>query len=92
MKTYKTIQVPAREQKTVDEKFCDLCKCKIYPWSGGIDEAEVSYEREFDDENGQDLSKGKRTVVDLCGYCFNGKLIPWLESQGAQPTIEEWTY
>jgi hypothetical protein len=31
----------------------------------------------------------KVTRVELCACCFEERLLPWLASQGARPTIEE---
>jgi len=35
---------------------------------------------------------GEKCEVDICPKCFKGKLVPWLESQGATVKWEDWDY
>jgi hypothetical protein len=37
-------------------------------------------------------ANGKETTVDMCGNCFESKLIPWLASQGVAPQVKEYSY
>ncbi len=36
-----------------------------------------------------DLVDRKTTTFDICPECFDKKLVPWLESLGAKPTVVE---
>lgn len=43
-------------------------------------------------EEGSSFPEGRHTEkvsFHICPECFKGKLIPWMESQGAKPTIKE---
>jgi hypothetical protein len=42
--------------------------------------------------NYYDGGSGTKYEVDLCPTCFKEKLIPWLNSQGAEIKQEEWDW
>lgn len=86
MKTYRKREV-SYTRTIVDETFCDLCKSKIKK-DRGYDVNEVTIEL----EEGSHYPEGKFTEtssVDMCPDCFKGKLVPWLESCGAEITVTE---
>lgn len=73
----------------VESVTCDICKKRITVGKFEIDEVEIRH-RIGDDY--PECGSGEETTVDLCGSCFSAKLLPWLESQGAEPTTTEWDY
>jgi hypothetical protein len=95
------------EQERV-EKFqevsisCDLCGaiasgrnngCEEVDWGSETYEVAVSsvYFRA-----GNDIpmvgGEGDRATADICPDCFKAKLIPWLNSQGANVHVKEYGY
>lgn len=98
-KVYKTEMVPAKpahEHTSVDHVTCDLCGAKgkegfwgQNKWTNGdydIDETTVAF------KSGSAYPEGgsyKSWSVDICSNCFNTKLRPWLEQQGAKFDMEE---
>ena len=49
----------------------------------------VTIEMKAGDHN-LDGGSGETTSFDLCPRCFESRLQPWLESQGAEALIEDW--
>lgn len=80
MKHLKTVEVPATTREVVERTNCDLCGAELR--SIGSDYDEVTIER----SRGVRLPGCSRyeTEVDMCGHCFETRLVPWLNSQGAQ--------
>ena len=73
---------------------CDLCGLETKrernwgtddDWDNTLDNTRVKYETGQSDRDGGGYSKTKS--FDICPKCFEEKLIPWFESQGA--TIQE---
>lgn len=89
MKHMKTIQIPAKTEKVVEKITCDLCGKEISDTQFKIDDVEICHESGSSYPEG---GSGTRIAVDMCGDCFNGKLMPWLKSQGAEPRTEEWDW
>jgi hypothetical protein len=90
MKHMKTVPVPATEREVVDFVTCDLCKKRIRSKSrGDAEEIEVRHRTGLAYPDG---GSGEETLVDLCAACFDGKLLPWLRSQGAEPQTREWDF
>ena len=86
----KNVHIPASERSDVDFVTCDLCKEKIEDLRYGVDEVEVRHKTgESYPEYG---GSGTNVSVDMCGKCFDEKLVPWLRSQGAEPLTEEWDW
>lgn len=93
MKHIKTVEVPATEipattRQWVDFVTCDLCGARLIAVGSYIvDEVEVRHRTgtRFPEGGG-----GEETSVDMCGRCFDEKLVPWLRSKGAEPRIEDW--
>lgn len=88
MKHVKTVDVPATIRKVVDFVTCDLCKEKILE-EGSYDVNEVEVHHKKGSNFGMDGGSLDDVVFDICGKCFDGKLIPWLRTQGANPCIEK---
>ena len=93
MKTMKTIEIPAKKELVVDSITCDICgnevKHKTRYMGYEIDTIEVKHRIGSDYPEG---GSGSETTVDICGTCFDEKLIPWFRSQGGDPRIEEWDW
>jgi hypothetical protein len=91
MKIYKTVNVPASTYKSIDKTICDVCGKDV---DSGLDfyqksEVDISYEcGEIYPEGGNT----KVTSFDLCGECFEKKLVPFLKLLGANPTVEDRDY
>lgn len=91
VKIRETRKVPATKKEVVVATVCDLCKRKYRyeGWNQGLyerEETEISY------ESGEVYPEGGSTEVisyDICPKCFKEKLMPWLESQGAEHNLEE---
>ena len=94
MKRYKQVHVPATVREKLDVTVCDLCgdesDCE---WSPGSpfqsNEVDVSYREATHYPDG---GFAETTSFDICPTCFTEKLVPWLKSQGAEPTITETDY
>lgn len=87
MKHYKEREVPARIEKFVAETTCDLCRETIKLKNWHLDDVDV---RRRVGSNYPEGGNGTETVFDICGKCFETKLVPWLVSQGAKPDHSEW--
>jgi hypothetical protein len=90
MKHYKTILEPARERQYETHTTCDLCGAKCASDENYYDD-EVTIKRR-EGTNYPDCGWGTETDVDMCGKCFQEKLVPWLQSQGAEVVAREWDY
>ena len=92
MKIEKEKKVPARTEAVLDHIVCDLCGAKSDhngDWVRRPSVAEVTVEFKEGANYGSDGVDLKTTIVDICPECFKGKLLPWLESQGAKSRVEE---
>ncbi len=93
MKVYKLEEVPPRPagtRKVCVARSCDLCGKKAEggdEWSGGsysVDETEVTVTLECKvGSRYPECGSWTEWEVDLCPACFVGKLVPWLNGQGA---------
>jgi len=89
MKHIRTIQVPAKEKQVIDKVTCDLCGNKIEYKRFSAEEAIVKHRTGDSYPEG---GSGEEISIDICGSCFDGKLILWLHSQGIEPRTEEWEW
>lgn len=89
MKHMKTVQVPASEREVVDKTTCDICKAEINPSPTNAEEVEVKHRSGYSCPDG---GNGYDTEFDLCGKCFDSKLIPLLAVLGAEPRQTEWDF
>lgn len=86
--------IPEKEVEVVVAVKCDLCskEFRTSNWGGSsfdIERTSVSY------ESGQVYPEGGSTELisyDICPKCFMNKLVPWLESQGAEYTLKDNDY
>lgn len=70
---------------------CDICGKSSHlwgehPWS--IAESEIKLHTGEGHPGG---SCGDDVTVDLCPVCFEGKLLPWLKTQGVTPQVTQWS-
>lgn len=89
MKHVKTVVVPASEHQQVERVTCDLCNSEIKRTGYDADEVEIRHRTGHSYPEG---GSGAETTIDMCGQCFDEKLVPWLRSQGANPTTTDWDY
>jgi hypothetical protein len=97
MRTYikKTI---TKEVEELQETKCDLCGkiAKCGHWESSCwDVNDVELDISIVNKTGKsypETSWGTTYMVDMCPECFQKKLIPWLESQGATILEREWDY
>lgn len=71
---------PAQTVDVEDYRTCDLCGDRITRFAYDVDEVEVGRSVGTRYPEGSQI---QRTELDMCGECFDTKLVPWLESQGA---------
>ena len=89
MKHYKTVQVPAKESSVLDKTTCDLCGEEITRDCYDAEEIKVKHRVGHSYPEG---GWGEEVEVDMCGACFDAKLVPWLREQGADPQPKEWSW
>lgn len=92
MKHMKTITIPAKGPEVKEVLAfvaCDLCGVQIdeSPGNYGVDEVEIRHKTGKSYPEG---GNGVETAVDMCGKCFDEKLVPWLKTQGAEARTAEW--
>lgn len=89
MKHKKIIDVPATTKEIVEFVTCDLCGKRIEENSFDVNEVEVRHRTGWQSPEG---GNGEEVSVDVCGNCFDQKLLPWLHSQGVIPNTREWEW
>jgi hypothetical protein len=91
--------IPAKVVKKFVRRTCDLCGVaskrgkEWEPSSYTVAETEMSVTIKH--RSGYacaDGGSGTEVEVDLCPKCFQGRLIPWLKSQGAKIEAREWEF
>jgi len=86
MEHTKTVIVPATTRTVVDRVTCDLCGEVIELRSYEIGDVEI---KRSVGEHYPGCGSRTDTEYDICVKCFDGKVVPWLASQGAKPRIKE---
>ena len=89
MKHTKTVEVPATTKQVLDKTACDLCGAEIKAGNYSAEEVEVRHRTGSSCPEG---GSGEEVSVDMCGDCFDTKLVPWLRTQGADPKPEDWDW
>lgn len=84
-----TVKVPASTREVTTSVTCDLCGVEIKEENYEIDSVKLAYKS---GSNYPEGGSGTEISVDMCGACFEGKLVPWLRSQGVEPRTEEWEH
>ena len=93
MKKYETITVQPQEHKYLIEVQCDLCKkTSKNEWKkSNSDATEVNVSLKSGEVYPY-CGRGEEITIDICPDCFNSKLIPWVKSQGGEPTVKDWDF
>lgn len=84
------------EEKVLVETRCDLCGAiaKRGEWRSTVyevNETEIEVTvRQKDGESYPEGGGGTEIIVDICPRCFKEKLVPWLNSQGANIKSAVW--
>lgn len=89
MKHKRMVHHPARDEERVYKTTCDSCGEEIREDTYEVNEVKVSHKTGHSYPEG---GSGEKIIVDLCGKCFDEKLIPFLKSIGANPRTEEWDW
>jgi len=82
MEHFKTVVIPETTRRELEKTTCDICKLEIVQ-DGFFDAEEIEVRHRL----GTSYPEGLfcvDTIFDLCGKCFDEKLVPWLKSQGAE--------
>jgi hypothetical protein len=87
---YRTEDVPATTRQIETHTTCDICGATIKDGGWG-DFDECTIERSKGSRYGSDGHR-EETSMDMCGECFETKLVPWLESQGVKMRTEDRDY
>jgi hypothetical protein len=87
------------ERTILAERKCDLCgkiAMREKDWGGScydVNETEITVT--VNQKKGSEYPEGGSGTayeVDLCPDCFKDKLIPWLNSQGANLKEKDWDW
>jgi hypothetical protein len=93
MKKYEKRIVPARHEDVLVETKCDICGNTFkYSWGAGSYEVLDTEVRLKTGNSYPEGGSGEETTIDICPDCFKNKLIPWVKSQGGEPTTKEWDW
>ena len=89
MKHYKEIKIPAKTEMHIYKTTCDMCGRDIKRDAYDAEEVEIKHRTgEVYPEGGS----GEVTSIDMCGECFEKKLVPWLKSNGVEIRTKEWSW
>lgn len=89
MDHYKEEDVPATTRKVRVKTTCDMCKKEIKEDPYEVDEVTIERRTGYSSRDG---GSGKRIDVDMCGKCFDKKLLKWLKEQGVEIRVTDWDY
>src|SRR5688500_4648892 len=97
MRTYVTRTVPATTRQEIASVKCDICGRAAKDaenWSGEsrYDIDGTTVEMKVTRDKGTSFPDGGQrtsTRFDICPQCFEQVLVPFLESKGAKPTVDE---
>lgn len=89
MKYIVTIRVPSTTKDVVSSVVCDLCGKPIIKANNSAEEVEVYHKT---GDNYPDGGRGEIAQVDMCGQCFDTRLVPWLKEQGARIETRNWDW
>lgn len=89
MQHKKTIIIPEHTQIVTEFETCDLCGNKLEYELYEINHVKICHKKGV---NYPESGSGVETTFDICGSCFEQKIVPWLVTQGAKPQIEKWDW
>lgn len=90
MKHFKTIVIPEKTKEILNKITCDICNSEIITedkdrFSNNEINVSCKIGRCYPDD-----CYGDKISFDICPDCFKNKLIPFLNSLGAEGTEESW--
>ena len=98
MKRYRTV-TKTQEVQELEEFRCDLCGKKGNQngrWPARrfeVNDTELTVRVEHNDgKSYPEGGCGNVYSVDICPECFKGRLVAWLNSQGADIDTREWEW
>lgn len=93
MKTWKKKTV-TKEETFLEKMNCDLCGSVVLKedWSTGRFDTEETVISMKQGSSYPEGASGVETTFDICPDCFETKLIPWLEDQGAEAQKREYDW
>jgi hypothetical protein len=83
----KIVETPAQTKEMVDFITCDLCGKKIFTWAPNVDDVEISHKSGITDYGSH--FDGTISSFDVCGSCYEDRVVAWFKSQGVEPAIIE---
>ena len=92
MKHMKTVLILEHEEKVFDKLTCDICAVESDSdgnWDGGEFKSATSTVQLEERESYPDGGHSRDVTFHICPTCFKGKLVPWLDSQGAKASTGE---
>jgi hypothetical protein len=89
MRHYKKETIPEHIEEKLTHITCDICGDEIKSKQFDATRTEVEM---WTGSSYPEGGCGERIQYDICGDCFKGELIPWLESKGAKREWEEWDF
>lgn len=89
MKHFEEETIPAKTIKSLTKTTCDMCGQEITEGMYEVDEVEIRHKTGTNYPEG---GYGEEVEVDMCGICFDEKLIPWLKSEGVKVTSRGWDW
>lgn len=89
MKHKENVEIPATTEIRTTYVTCDFCSKKIEYLAYKTDEVTI---RHKEGDSYPEIGGGAARFVDMCGKCFNEKLVPWIQSQGVEVQKEDWEY
>ena len=94
-----------RTSRLLVSKTCDLCGAKAIgthwdsaEWGHAFDDINENKTvisisiKQRDGWSCPDGGSGTEYSIDLCPSCFKARLVPWLQSQGADIRQEDWDW
>lgn len=96
MREYKTFEETVTRQ-VCTKVVCDLCGAEGRELGNEVQWEKTTYDAAttiFAESGARwpDSAQVETTRFDVCPNCFKTKLVPWMKSQGATPTISEINY
>ncbi len=93
MKIYEKYTPEPKELERLIVVKCDICgKTSKNNWKESNFDAIDSTVFLRIGKNYPEGSWGEITEIDICPYCFENALVPWVRSLGGEPTVREWDY
>lgn len=92
MKHMKTVLILEHEEQVFDKLTCDICGTASNTdenWSTKDFEHAISAVHLEERESFPTGGHTKDVTYHICANCFKTRLMPWLDTQGAKPTVSE---